>query len=61
MFRLCLFPDLQKSPAELKGDFLREFLAASFGDLIGNFMRSNGLVALMDRDVATMMNAALAD
>ena len=44
-----------------KGDFLREFLAASFGDLIGNFMRSNGLVALMDRDVAKMMNARLAD
>lgn len=44
-----------------KSDFLREFLAASFGDLIGNFMRSNGLVALMDKDVAKMMNAGLAD
>jgi len=50
-----------RAAGKSKGDFLREFLAASFGDLIGNFMRSNGLVALMDRDVATMMNAALAD
>ncbi|WP_249168448.1 hypothetical protein [Erwinia sp. E602] len=44
-----------------KSDFVREFLSASFGDLIGNFMRSNGLVALMDKDVAGMMNAGLAD
>lgn len=44
-----------------KSEFLKEFLSASFGDLIGNYMRSDGLVALMDRDVARMMNAALAD
>lgn len=44
-----------------KSDFVKEFLSASFGDLIGNFMRGNGLVALMDKDVATMMHAALAD
>lgn len=50
-----------KTAGKSKGDFLREFLTASFGDLIGNFMRSNGLVALMDRDVAQMMNARLAD
>jgi len=44
-----------------KSEFLKEFLSASFGDLIGNFMRSNGLVALMDKEVAGMMKAALAD
>lgn len=43
-----------------KSDFVKEFLSASFGDLIGNFMGGNGLVALMDKDVATMMKAALA-
>ena len=50
-----------KTAGKSKGDFLREFLTASFGDLIGNFMRSNGLVALMDKDVARMMSAGLAD
>ncbi|MEN4541297.1 hypothetical protein ABEG79_22725 [Pantoea agglomerans] len=44
-----------------KSDFVREFLTASFGDLIGNFTRSNGLVAIMDKDVAKMMNAKLSD
>ncbi|WP_447783675.1 hypothetical protein [Enterobacter asburiae] len=44
-----------------KSDFVKEFLSASFGDLIGNFMRGNGLVALMDQDVASMMNARLSD
>lgn len=44
-----------------KSDFVREFLTASFGDLIGNFTRSNGLVAVMDKDVAKMMNAKLSD
>ncbi|GAB7259025.1 hypothetical protein [Dickeya ananatis] len=50
-----------KAVGKSKSDFVKEFLCASFGDLIGNFMRSNGLVALMDRDVAKMMNAGLAD
>jgi hypothetical protein len=50
-----------KVAGKSKSDFLREFLTATFGDLIGNFMRSNGLVALMDRDVAKMMNARLSD
>lgn len=44
-----------------KSDFVKEFLKASFGDLIANFMRGNDLVALMDKDVATMMNARLSD
>ncbi|ECG3145585.1 hypothetical protein EWJ82_19925 [Salmonella enterica subsp. enterica serovar Weybridge] len=50
-----------KAAGKSKSDFVREFLSASFGDLIGNFMRGNSLVALMDKDVATMMKAALAD
>ncbi len=50
-----------KLAGKSKSDFIREFLTASFGDLIGNFMRSNGLVALMDKEVAKMMNAVLAD
>jgi hypothetical protein len=50
-----------KAAGKSKSDFLREYLTACFGDLIGNFMRSSGLVALMDKDVAGMMNAGLAD
>lgn len=50
-----------KAAGKSKSDFVKEFLSASFGDLIGNFMRGNGLVALMDKDVASMMNAGLAD
>lgn len=50
-----------KAAGKSKSDFLREYLSACFGDLIGNFMRSNGLVALMDQDVAEMMNARLSD
>ncbi|TKD99234.1 hypothetical protein FCU54_25760 [Escherichia coli] len=50
-----------RAAGKSKSDFVKEFLSASFGDLIGNFMRGNGLVALMDKDVATMMKAALAD
>lgn len=50
-----------RATGKSKSDFVKEFLSAAFGDLIGNFMRGNGLVALMDKDVATMMNAGLAD
>lgn len=50
-----------KLAGKSKSDFVKEFLSASFGDLIGNFMRSNGLVALMDKDVAKMMNSGLSD
>ena len=48
-----------RATGKSKSDFVKEFLSASFGDLIGNFMRGNGLVALMDKDVATMMNAEI--
>ena len=50
-----------KATDKSKSDFVKEFLSASFGNLIGNFMCGNNLMALMDKDVATMMNAALAD
>lgn len=50
-----------KVTGKSKSDFIKECLSASFGDLNGNFMRGNNLIALMDKDVATMMNAALAD
>lgn len=50
-----------RAAGKSKSDFIKEFLSASFGDLIGNFMRGNSLVALMDKDVAGMMGAALAD
>lgn len=50
-----------KATGKSKSDFVKEFLSAPFGNLIGNFMRGNNLMALMDKDVATMMNAALAD
>ncbi|WP_052656097.1 hypothetical protein [Pantoea ananatis] len=42
-----------------KSDFLQEFLVATFGDLIGNFIRTSELVALMDREMARMMDAEL--
>ena len=32
---------------------------ATFGDLIGNFIRSSELVVLMDRERARMMDAEL--
>lgn len=50
-----------KAAGKSKSDFVKEFLSAAFGDLIGNFMRGNSLVALMDKDVAGMMGAGLAD
>lgn len=42
-----------------KSDYLQEFLVATFGDLIGNFIRTSELVALMDREMARMMDAEL--
>lgn len=50
-----------RAAGKSKSDFVKEFLSAAFGDLIGNFMRGNSLVALMDKDVAGMMGAGLAD
>lgn len=42
-----------------KSDYLQEFLVATFGDLIGNFIRTSELVALMDREMARMMGTEL--
>lgn len=43
-----------KLAGESKSDYVQEFLTAHFGDLIGNFIRTSELVALMDREMARM-------
>ena len=48
-----------RKAGRLKSDLLHEFLVAMFGDLIGNFIRTSELVALMDREMARMMEAQL--
>ena len=35
-----------------KSDFLNAFLTLSFGDLLGNFIRTSELVMLMDKEIA---------
>lgn len=37
-----------------KNDLVLELLTATFGDLLGNFVRTSELVALMDREVARL-------
>ena len=37
-----------------KNDLVLELLASTFGDLLGNFVRSSELVALMDKEVARL-------
>lgn len=37
-----------------KNDLVLELLTSTFGDLLGNFVRSSELVALMDKEVARM-------
>lgn len=44
-----------------KSEFVQELLTATFGDLIGNFCRANGWVALSDQEVAKMIDAKLSD
>lgn len=51
--------DQARKAGRSKSDFLQEFLVATFGDLIGNFIRTSELVALMDREMARMMDAEL--
>ncbi|TCV91215.1 hypothetical protein [Biostraticola tofi] len=41
-----------KVAGKSKSDFVQEFLSATFGDLIGNFIRTSALVALMDNELA---------
>ena len=50
-----------KRAGRSKSDYLQEFLVATFGDLIGNFIRTSELVALMDREMAQMMSATLSE
>lgn len=44
-----------------KSDFVQEYLSATFGDLIGNFIRTSELVALMDKEMARMMGIELSE
>ncbi|WP_426449593.1 hypothetical protein [Siccibacter colletis] len=50
-----------KRAGRSKSDYLQEFLVATFDDLIGNFIRTSELVALMDREMARMMDAELTE
>lgn len=42
-----------------KNDLVLELLTSTFGDLLGNFVRSSELVALMDKEVARMTDREL--
>lgn len=48
-----------KAAGKSKSDFIQAFLSASFGDLIGNFSRTSELVALMDRELASVTGRPL--
>lgn len=50
-----------KLAGKSKSDYVQEFLTAHFGDLIGNFIRTSELVALMDREMARMAGTELSD
>lgn len=50
-----------KAAGRSKSDFIQEFLSVTFGDPIGNFIRTSELVALMDREMAGMMGAELSE
>lgn len=50
-----------KLAGKSKSDYVQEFLTAHFGDLIGNFIRTSELVALMDREMARMTGTELSD
>lgn len=41
-----------KAARKSKSDFIQGFLSSTFGDIIGNFSRTNELVALMDRELS---------
>lgn len=49
-----------KAAGQSRSDFIREYLSASFGDLIGNFSRTSALVALMDKEVSAATGLPLA-
>lgn len=48
-----------KAAGKSKSDFVQEFLTATFGDLIGNFIRTSDLVKLMDKEVEKLTGARL--
>ena len=50
-----------KAAGKSKSDFVQEFLTATFGDLIGNFIRTSELVALMDQEMARMAGTELSE
>ncbi|NIG16203.1 hypothetical protein [Pantoea sp. Cy-640] len=50
-----------KLAGKSKSDYVQEFLTAHFNDLIGNFIRTSELVALMDREMARMAGTELSD
>jgi hypothetical protein len=50
-----------KAAGKSKSDFVQEFLTATFGDLIGNFIRTSDLVALMDQEMARMAGTVLSE
>jgi plasmid stability protein len=50
-----------KAAGKSKSDFVQEFLTATFGDLIGNFIRTSELVALMDLEMARMAGTVLSE
>ena len=50
-----------KAAGKSKSDFVQEFLTATFGDLIGNFIRTSELVALMDQEMARMAGTVLSE
>lgn len=44
-----------------KSEFVQELLTATFGDPVGNFIRTSELVALMDRELARVTGLPLSD
>src|SRR5471030_555144 len=48
-----------RSYGRSKSEFVQELLTATFGDPIGNFIRSSELVALMDRELARVTGQTL--
>lgn len=48
-----------KAAGRSKSDFVQELLCATFGDLIGNYIRTSPLVDLMDRELAKLTGAEL--
>ncbi|WJV54891.1 hypothetical protein PCO85_05540 [Prodigiosinella aquatilis] len=48
-----------KAAGKSKSDFVQELLTATFGDLIGNFVRTSELVKLMDKEVEKLTGARL--